>query len=156
MCDGDEDPTGIASTAEGPSTTDDGVDASSDGGTTVVDTTAMTSTAETTSGTADTGTNDTGTTAGVGEPPTAMINHPGVEDRQVGVPIPFIGVANDPEDGALSGASMQWTDDLEGVIGQGEQFDAALNMLGEHTVTLTAMDSDGNIGEATLTFNIVP
>ena len=85
-----------------------------------------------------------------------MINHPGPEDRQAGVPIPFIGVASDPEDGALSGMSMIWTDDLEGEIGQGEMFDAALNTLGEHTVTLTATDSDGNIGEATLTFEIVP
>jgi hypothetical protein len=99
------------------------------------------------------GSNDTGP---FGAPPTAMINHPGGEDRQAGVAIPFIGVADDPEDGALSGASMIWTDDLEGMIGQGEAFDAALAVVGEHTVTLTATDADGNVGEATLTFAIVP
>lgn len=95
-------------------------------------------------------------TGSIGAAPTAMINHPGEEDRQAGVPIPFIGVATDPEDGMLSGMSMVWTDDLEGEIGEGEQFDYALVTLGAHTVTLTATDSDGNVGEATLTFTIVP
>ena len=95
-------------------------------------------------------------TAPIGEPPTATINHPGTEDRQVGVPIPFAGTATDPEDGPLSGASLVWSDSLEGPIGEGEAFEAALNELGEHTVTLTATDADGNVGEASLTFTIVP
>lgn len=107
--------------------------------------------------TGDEASTTTGTdTTAVGEPPTAMINHPGPEDRQVGVPIPFIGVASDPEDGPLAGAAMVWTDSLEGVIGEGEMFDAALAELGEHTVTLTATDADGNLGEDSLTFTIIP
>ncbi len=151
MCGGaDDDPTGVVSgSAEGGSSTSEGgVDPSTDGGTTVADATTSDAT-----GSVDTG---TGTTASVGEAPMAMINHPGVEDRQAGVAIPFVGVANDAEDGALAGPAMQWTDDLEGgVIGQGESFDAVLNVLGDHTVTLTATDSDGNVGEASLTFTIV-
>ena len=55
----------------------------------------------------------------------------------------------------MSGMSMIWTDDLEGMIGEGEQFDAALDIVGDHTVTLTATDSDGNIGTATVSFAIV-
>ncbi len=92
----------------------------------------------------------------IGAPPTAMINHPGLEDRVAGVPIPFIGVANDPEDGMLSGMSMVWTDDLEGEIGTGDMFDAALQTVGDHTVTLTVTDSDGNSAEDSITFAIVP
>jgi hypothetical protein len=92
----------------------------------------------------------------VGTPPTAQINHPeDAEERVVGVPIPFIGEATDPEDGALSGASMIWTDSIEGEIGQGEQFDAALLTLGDHVITLTATDADGNVGEATISLVIV-
>lgn len=95
-------------------------------------------------------------TGPVGEPPTAQINHPeDAEERVAGVPIPFIGAADDPEDGALSGASMVWTDSVEGEIGQGEQFDAALVTLGDHVITLTATDADGNIGEATIALVIV-
>lgn len=94
-------------------------------------------------------------TGPIGQPPTAMINHPGMEDREVGVPIPFIGVADDPEDGALSGMSMVWTDDLEGEIGTGEMFDAALQTLGDHVVTLTVTDSDGNVTEDSIAFEIV-
>jgi chitinase len=71
------------------------------------------------------------------------------------VPIPFLGEATDPEDGALSGASMVWTDSIEGEIGQGEQFDAALLTLGDHVITLTATDADGNVGEATVSLVIV-
>jgi hypothetical protein len=145
----DSDPSGVATTTA--TTADDGVEASSGGAVTSGDPTA------TTDASSDgVGSSDASSGGVVGQPPTAMINHPGPEDRQAGVPIPFIGVANDPEDGALAGMALQWTDDVEGMIGEGEQFDAALDVLGEHTVTLTAMDGDGNIGEATVTFTIVP
>ena len=152
MCGGNDDASGpdtMPMTDGDSSSMDSGVDPS---------TTEDSGPAETSAGTTTDvpGTSGTEETGAVGSSPTAMINHPGPEDRQAGVPIPFIGVASDPEDGALSGMSMIWTDDLEGEIGQGEMFDAALNTLGEHTVTLTATDSDGNIGEATLTFEIVP
>jgi hypothetical protein len=123
-----------------PSTTEDsGPDETTDGSTT---------NSSVTSGPGETG--------AVGSPPSAMINHPGPEDRQAGVPIPFIGVADDPEDGALLGMSMIWTDDLEGMIGEGEMFDAPLDTLGDHTVTLTATDADGNIAEDSITFAVVP
>lgn len=99
-------------------------------------------------------TEDTGP---VGAPPMAQINHPGDgEDRVVDVPIPFIGVANDAEDGPLAGASMVWTSDVQGQLGEGEAFDAALTTLGMHVITLAATDSDGNVGEDSITINVVP
>ena len=80
----------------------------------------------------------------IGQPPQVQINHPGdMEERVAGVVFPFIGVANDPEDGALSGASLVWTSSLSGEIGTGTMFDATLPV-GTHTVTLTATDKDGN------------
>ncbi len=89
-----------------------------------------------------------------GAPPTANINHPGDgEMRPAGVDIPFIGVANDPEDGALTGPAMVWTSNLAGQIGTGETFNAPL-AAGMHVVTLTATDSDGNTGTDSITLII--
>jgi len=90
-----------------------------------------------------------------GAAPTAQINHPGDGDqRPAGVIIPFIGEASDPEDGVLTGASLVWTDSIEGEIGQGETFDAMLPTLGDHTITLTATDADGNVGEDSITITV--
>ena len=85
----------------------------------------------------------------------AQINHPGDgETRKVGVDIPLIGLANDPQDGAIPGASLVWTSDLDGQIGTGTEFNAPLNTVGVHTVTLTATDIDGNEGTASLVLNM--
>lgn len=86
--------------------------------------------------------------------PQVKINHPGdMEMRAANVPIPFIGVANDVEDGTLGGASMVWTSSISGQIGTGTNFDAALSA-GTHTITLTATDKDGNKGTASLVLYI--
>jgi hypothetical protein len=87
--------------------------------------------------------------------PVAQINHPGDgEDRQVNVPIPFIGLANDPQDGMIPADQLVWTSDIEGQIGVGDNFNAPLTMVGQHTVTLTATDIDGNEGTASIVLNV--
>jgi hypothetical protein len=141
---------------EESSTAPETMTASEEDAATTSDADAETSSADESTSTTAPATDATSDAGPIGAPPTAMINHPGGEDRPAGVAIPFIGTATDPEDGPLSGDSMIWTDDLEGMIGEGEQFDAVLNVVGDHTVTLTATDADGNIGEATLEFAIVP
>ncbi len=89
--------------------------------------------------------------------PEASLNHPGEgESRSVGVAIPFIGEASDPEDGVLGGASMSWTSSEEGVIGTGGTFEWTPTVVGEHTFTLTATDSDGNDATDAVTLTIVP
>jgi hypothetical protein len=86
--------------------------------------------------------------------PQVQINHPGdMEQRPVNVAIPFIGVANDPQDGMLGGASMVWTSSLSGQIGTGTNFNAPLSA-GTHTITLKATDSDGNSASASLVLYI--
>jgi hypothetical protein len=92
--------------------------------------------------------------AGVGQPPKAQINHPGdMEKRPANMPIPFIGVGTDPEDGDLSGASLVWTSNLTGTIGTGKQFNAPLTV-GTHVITLTVTDKDKNSANASLTLYI--
>lgn len=99
---------------------------------------------------------DTGTTdPGADDPPVAQINHPGDgEDRPVNVDIPFVGLANDPQDGMIPANKLVWTSDLEGQIGVGDNFNAPLSMVGMHTITLTATDIDGNEGTASIVLNM--
>jgi hypothetical protein len=87
--------------------------------------------------------------------PVATINHPGDgEMRAANDPIPFVGVAADPQDGALTGAALVWTSSiLSNPIGTGLTFDATLPV-GTHVITLTAMDSDSNIGTDSITLTI--
>jgi hypothetical protein len=87
--------------------------------------------------------------------PVAQINHPGDgEVRKVNVDIPFVGLANDPQDGKVPADKLIWTSDLEGQIGVGDNFNAPLTMVGKHTITLTATDIDGNEGTASLVLNM--
>ena len=90
----------------------------------------------------------------MGQAPQVQINHPGdMEQRAANVDIPFIGVANDPEDGALGGASMVWTSNISGQVGTGANFNAPLPA-GTHTITLKATDSDGNSASDSLVLYI--
>ena len=64
----------------------------------------------------------------------------------------FVGTGEDPEDGTLSGSSLQWstnrTDVQDGALGEGGNATVRLysdSCFGTwHDVTLTATDSDGN------------
>jgi hypothetical protein len=87
--------------------------------------------------------------------PVATINHPGDgETRNANDPIPFVGVATDPQDGALSGSALVWTSsELSSPIGTGLSFNASLPA-GTHVITLTATDSDSNTGTDTITLTI--
>jgi hypothetical protein len=57
------------------------------------------------------------------------------------------GVAYDPEEGYRSGASLQWSIDGIGPVGEGETVHLPALGAGEHVLRLTATDGDGR-GEA--------
>ena len=71
-----------------------------------------------------------------------------------GASISFAGTGTDPEDGALSGASLVWTDNVAGQIGTGTSFSITTLAAGLHTVTLTVTDSKGAKGTATVSFTV--
>jgi hypothetical protein len=68
---------------------------------------------------------------------------------QQGQPVTFTGTADDTEDGSLIGNSLVWTSNLmNGPIGTGTQFTTGDLVVGNHTITLTATDSEGATGAA--------
>lgn len=60
--------------------------------------------------------------------------------------ISFQGSGTDLENGALTGASLSWSSDIDGEIGTGEQVESATLSSGDHVVILTATDSQGQTG----------
>lgn len=72
----------------------------------------------------------------------------------VGEEIAFTGSAIDLLEGELPGDSLVWTSDKEGEIGQGKEFKKDDLSEGTHEITLTATNSQGEKGTATITITI--
>jgi hypothetical protein len=89
------------------------------------------------------------------QPPTAHITSPATGALLAqGSSIAFAGTGSDPEDGVLTGSSLVWTDNVSGQIGTGTSFSLATLAAGVHVITLTATDSKGLHGTATVTITI--
>ncbi|MDH3296794.1 MAG: leishmanolysin [Gemmatimonadota bacterium] len=71
------------------------------------------------------------------------------------VSVAFAGSATDAEDGTLTGAALVWTSSLDGAIGTGVSFNKADLSVGVHTITLTATDSEGAAGTASIQITIL-
>ena len=62
------------------------------------------------------------------------------------------GTASDPEDGTLSGASLEWRSSIDGLLGTGSSIQAIPSgpqvpcnpESVDHTISFTARDSDGH------------
>lgn len=91
--------------------------------------------------------------------PVATITSPASNTTYTtGQRIEFRGTATDDEDGVLPDASLAWSSNRDGAMGTGASLDYKDLSVGSHTVTLTATDSDGLKGSATVavTVNEVP
>lgn len=89
------------------------------------------------------------------QPPTASITSPSSgQSFTAGTTVQLRGSATDPEDGALTGASLVWSSNKDGVIGTGASVDTASLTVGQHTLTLTATDVGGRTGSASVTVTI--
>jgi hypothetical protein len=70
------------------------------------------------------------------------------------------GFATDPEDGALPGTSLEWSSDVDGVLGAGNSIQVTLSAQSDpcihspHTITLKATDSDGHVVTVTITIYV--
>ena len=98
------------------------------------------------------------TVGGANTPPVVSISEPADQSEFFNTEvITFTGSATDSEDGALTGASLVWTSDVDGEIGTGETFTGTAGeaTTGPHVITLTATDSDDATGMATVAITIV-
>ncbi|MEO8878793.1 MAG: PKD domain-containing protein [Gemmatimonadaceae bacterium] len=88
--------------------------------------------------------------------PTATITAPTAGALlALGSSVSFAGTGSDPEDGALTGASLVWTDNVSGgQIGTGTSFSLTTLAVGPHIITLTATDSKGAKGAATVSITV--
>lgn len=88
--------------------------------------------------------------------PVVEIWHPGDgENRPINVSIPWTGNATDIEDGDLS-AQIVWTSSLDGQFGMGANYQAPLTTIGEHVITAEVIDSDTNVGMASIMLTLEP
>jgi formylglycine-generating enzyme required for sulfatase activity len=68
--------------------------------------------------------------------------------------ITFQGTATDPQDGTLAGSSLVWTSNQDGQLGTGTDLSTSSLSVNTHLITLTATDSDGNEGSASITIHV--
>ncbi len=110
-----------------------------------------------TDGDGATGTASVGVMVEANQSPTASITSPtDGGSAQPGSPVQFSGSGSDPEDGPLTGASLQWSSNLDGPIGSGGSFSSTTLSVGTHAITLTATDAHGATGTAGIDFTIDP
>jgi len=83
--------------------------------------------------------------------PAILITSPTTADTLTTlVPVDFIGSAFDAENGDLS-AVINWSSDIDGIIGIGATVNFALTTLGAHVITATVTDGTTS---ATDTINV--
>jgi len=92
----------------------------------------------------------------VGCSPFPVVIHTPTDGEQFesGDEITFTGSAMDPLEGELSGDSLVWRSSIDGNIGTGTEFIRDDLSEGTHIITLTAKNSPGLEGTATITITI--
>jgi hypothetical protein len=81
------------------------------------------------------------------KPPQVAIDWPADGSRvRPGQTLMLSGYAWDPEDGPLPGEDLAWESDRDGFLGSGAEVAVSTLSSGRHVITLSATDSDGQVG----------
>lgn len=96
------------------------------------------------------------------QPPSVSITTPEPDARfDLGNTLVFSGLAEDPEDGSLTGESLVWRSTIDGDLGQGQTItvptvgaDLVRLSEGQHRITLTASDSAELSASAEITITV--
>ncbi|MDZ4865039.1 MAG: PQQ-dependent sugar dehydrogenase [Gemmatimonadota bacterium] len=84
-------------------------------------------------------------------PPTVAITSPTPgASITTGTAVVLQGIADDPEDGSLTGSALTWSSSLDGSLGTGTSLTVDSLSAGSHTITLQAADLGGVTNQATL------
>ena len=70
--------------------------------------------------------------------------------------INFFGVGMDLEDGNLTGSSLKWASDIDGLLGYGESINIQTLTIGTHVITLNVSDSNGSSDTYSISIEIIP
>ena len=88
-------------------------------------------------------------------PPVVLISAPSLDTvMKLGDPVQFAGSATDFVEGAIPADSLTWTSSIDGALGMGDTLTATNLSLGDHVVTLSARDSQGQEGTASVTVSV--
>jgi hypothetical protein len=87
--------------------------------------------------------------------PSIVITSPTVPaDFSTGASVHFAATATDTDGSPLTGAAVQWTDDVDGVLGSGTAFDRVLSggpcAISSHHVTAIVTNAAGHTGSDTI------
>jgi hypothetical protein len=89
------------------------------------------------------------------QPPTASITAPAAGSTfEMDSQITFEGTGTDPEDGNLTGDNLSWSSSTDGPFGTGTSLSYDALSVGDHTITLTAFDSNQATGSDDITVTI--
>ncbi len=89
------------------------------------------------------------------KPPSVVVLAP--QDRETfggGSMVILEAATADPEDGTLPDSSIHWSSDRSGSLGNGKMITVDNLALGEHVITVTATDSDGNSSSGSATIRV--
>ena len=88
--------------------------------------------------------------------PQAYIVSPSSGSRFLeGETIALRGMGRDPEDGILSDGSLSWSSNISGALGIGQFLYLSDLLEGDHTISLTAADSDDNVDTDAITLSVL-
>jgi len=87
--------------------------------------------------------------------PQTTITSPGDNETAVfGSPLLFSGFSYDVDDGLLDDCCLSWSSNIDGALGTGSTILTTLSA-GQHTITLSATDSDLNTGTAEISMTVL-